>query len=169
MTFTVGAMLSAVYGLSPVVGGSALVGANLLVPNKADVAYTPVGFSLSDINTLLGAYNRKYGKEIWSKMFREIEFEKYMANVPGVTDEYVTMSSSTQELLQPWQCDWTPKGELNVTPRINKVRQIKVDYELGCIDEIYRSFLGSMADEGKPRDKWAFARYIMGEFLKQMQ
>ena len=120
------------------------------------------GFDISEITTLLGDYIRKYSAQIWREITNDIQMEMYTTKIMGVTDEYVSTRSEHTELLQPFQKDYTPKGSVAFTPRINKVRQIKLDYKIDCMDDLYKTYLAFMADESQTdRSKWPLVRYIV--------
>jgi hypothetical protein len=123
--------------------------------------YTPVGFSLTDINAALGAYARKFESKIMTGIFNKIQLENYCRKVSGVTDEYAIKSATQSDVLQAFQHAWTPKGTTSFHALINKVRQIKIDYEIKEIDDLYKSFAAEMADETKIRSKWEFVKWIV--------
>lgn len=121
------------------------------------------GVNLTDLNAALGAYMRKNSNLIFSRFFRGIQFESFMTPVAGIQDEYTHANSNSTELLQPFQCQWTPKGEISFSGFVNKVRQIKMDYNLGCIDELFQSYIGFLAEEGVDRKQWNFVKFIIQE------
>jgi hypothetical protein len=123
------------------------------------------GFDVSEIITQLGAYSRKVAPEIWRKIFTGLELEQYMKKVSGVTDVYKTMSSSNSEILQPFQSGFQEKGAVAFTAYENKVRQIKIDYLLQNMDDIYATYLAFMADESKSRTEWPLVKYIWENHL----
>lgn len=116
---------------------------------------------LSALNLKLGAYARKNSTEIFTKVFQTIEFENKMKSVSGVTDEYVSQNAQISEVLQAYQCEFTPKGAVSINAHINKVRQIKIDMKLNCVDELYRSWTSWLADENKKRTEWPITKWIM--------
>lgn len=158
-----GAFTFSVYGLSSSLGAGVSVGLSLFVPKLSGTLNA--GLDLSNVTSLLGAYVRKYEKQIWQLVTQDIEFEKYMRKVSGVTDEYVITTGEVSELLQPYQNEWTPKGEADFLPRINKVRQIKVDYTVNNLDDVYRTYLTFLATEGVDRKEWPLVRYIVTELM----
>jgi hypothetical protein len=159
LVYSIGYAIGTELHVNPILSGLAVTAISCvgLAPKGSLFA----GLDISAINTELGAYWRVYQKEIWRKLFTELELEKYMRKVPNVTDEYVVPSSSNTELLQPFQKAWTPKGSVAFDARINKVRQIKIDYLLDSMDEIYRSYLAFMADETTERKNWPLVKYIV--------
>lgn len=70
------------------------------------------GLDISKLNEALGAYSRKYSNTIKTLCYQKQELEECMSDVPGVTDEYVTFTGETSNVLQPYQCGWTePKTD----------------------------------------------------------
>ncbi len=159
LTYSVGYSFGVKLDVNPVMTGLALSVVSML--GTAQQGVLNAGLDITAINSELGAYWKVYQKEIWRKLFTDLEFEKYMRKVPNVTDEYVVASSSNTEILQPFQKAWTPKGSVAFNARINKVRQLKVDYLLDNMDEIYRSYLAFMADETTERKNWPLVKYIV--------
>ncbi len=124
-----------------------------------------MGLDLATLNTDLGAYTRKYSNTIMAQVFQGIELEKYMTGVAKVTDEYVMGNATIGQVLQPFHSAWQPKGEVLITPMINKVRQMKVDFTLTDLDDLYRTYLAFMAEEGRERKDWPIVKYIVNEML----
>lgn len=120
---------------------------------------------ITQLNAQLGAYARRHSQDIATALFQGLEFEGFMTSVPGVTDEYTTQSADISEVLQPFQCDWTPKGTASFDARINKVRQIKIDCEIPCIDDLSRSWLAFLTDEEKDRREWPIVRWIIDRLV----
>lgn len=159
LVFAVGSAFGAKIGVNPVVAGVAVVA--LVALGSTSQNTMRAGIDLTDLNTQLNAYWRVYEKQIWRKMFTDLEIEKYCRKVNGVTDEYVVPSSSNTELLQPFQSGFTPKGTVSFNARINKVRQIKIDFLFEDLDDLYRSYLQFMADENRDRKDWPIVRYVV--------
>lgn len=162
--FAIGALAGVQLELNPMatgVGISVLALSGLLSQDGALL----MSLDLTALNAQVGAYYRAHDKEIWRKIFTSLEIEKYCRQVPNVSDEYVMPSASITDVLQPYQKAWTPQGEASFNARINKVRQIKADMVLDNVDEIYRSYLGYMAVEGRDRKDWPIVRYIVEELI----
>lgn len=139
------------------VGAVAIIGAAVSTAPKHVLR---AGYDISEVISQLGEYWRVYSRTLWREMTNDLELESYCRMVPMITDEYVTTRSENTEYLQPFQKGWTPKGETLFTPHINKVRQIKIDNVIDCMDDLYRSYLSFMADESRKRDEWPLVRYI---------
>ena len=142
--------------------GVALVYA--MIPKQIG-ALSATGFDLTALNAQIGAFYRRYDKEIWKAITRGITFEKYMRGVPNVTDEYVSPHSSHTEFLQPYQSGFQEKGSVSFDARKNKVFHIKMDFLLQDIYDIYRSYLSFLSDESKDIKDWPFVKYIVYEHI----
>ena len=123
------------------------------------------GFNLAGFTATLGAYMRKWDKTIQFMMFHNIQLENYMTKKSGITDEWISASSSVDEVLQAHQPGWTPKGTVTIKARLNKVRNIKFDITLDDLDELFKTFIGFMADETKKRKDWPFVRFVVEQHI----
>lgn len=124
--------------------------------------------TITELNAALGAYHRTHSKEILMKLRQKSESEQYMSSVPGVKDEYVATALNMSEVLQAFQCDWTPKGTAAMTPIINKVRPVKVELEIDCLEELQRSYAGWLVDEGKDPQDQPITAYIFQELINKI-
>lgn len=165
LTFIFGSMTASVFGINPIVGGTASTALNL-IPKGVDNQVAMAGITLTDLSAQLGAYSRKYEKEIWTGLFNSLQAENYMTPVPNVQDQYASPSAEITDVLQPYQSGWTPAGVVSFDARINKVFPIKFDIELDELDEIERSYIGFMADETKQRKDWPIVKFIIEELVK---
>lgn len=123
------------------------------------------GLDLTQLATDLGNYTRKYSQDIMKQVFHGIQLESMMTPISGVTDEYVASMATVSEILQPFHADFQAKGTVKFTPRVNKVRQIKGDVLLSGLDDLHRTYLAFLAEEGVTRDQWPIVRYITQEML----
>lgn len=156
-----GGILAISIGVHPAIGATALNVVALAIPQDSTVLNAATGFSLTDINTALGAYCRKFERQIMTGIFQKVQLENYCRKISGVSDEYAIGSATQTEVLQPFQHAWTPKGTSSFDAIINKVRQVKIDYEISEIDQLYQSYICEMADESKHRSKWEFVRWLV--------
>lgn len=165
LQFAFGAVVAFSTGFNPVAGGSVALAAGVVVGSaftqESGVLGATVGFSLADLNATLGAYVRKYESSIMRAIFQGIQLENYTRKVSGVTSQYVITQSQSAEVLQAYQPAFTPKGETEFSAVINNVRQIKIDYQISEIDELYNSYMSWMADEKKERKDWPFVKWLV--------
>lgn len=163
--FTLGAVLAFSIGANPIIGGGTalVIGVVVGATSPSGSLTATVGFDLAALNTALGAYCRKYEPEIMRGIFNAIQLENYTRKVTGVTHQYAITSSIAQEMLQPFQHAFTPKGEVEFTAMINTVNQIKIDYQISEIDALYQSYLCFLADEKKERKDWPFVMWLVSK------
>ena len=160
LLFIMGFLIGDVSGMDGATSGGVAVAGSAMFKKEAGTAYA--GYDISEVTSQLGNYWRKYEKSIWRMITTDIQLETYTRKVPGITDEYVTTKSEHSELLQPFQKAYTPKGDVAFVPRINKVRQLKIDYTIDCMDDLYKSYLHEMANESEvSREKWPLVKYII--------
>ncbi len=126
------------------------------------------GLTFAELVIGLGAYHRKHSGHILTRLYEKSESENYMTTIPGVKDEYVGISASIDEVLQAWQCDWTPKGTVTLDPIKNKVRPVKVNLEFSCLEELERSYAGHLIDESKKAKDYPIFAYIIDLIVKQL-
>ena len=164
ITFLIGMVIAPIIGLeSPYLFASAwtVLAVAVSLMKESNLAFSLVGLDLDDFSSALGAYSRKHEKAIQTAIFQDIEFEKYMRKVTGVSDEYSIGGAGMTEVLQPWQCGWTPKGESVFTALVNKVRQIKIDFTLGCLDDLYRTYLSYLVSEDLQPEQYPIVKWVI--------
>jgi len=158
-----GAISFGTFGLSSFLGASAFVLGSMLTP--AHSSSLRAGLDLSDINSQLGAYTRKYESKIWANMLNTITLENFMTPVSGVKSQFISKNSSINEVLQPFQKGFQAKGKVSIDAKINKVRHIKADIIFDDIDDLFDSHAAEMADESKERDKWPFIPWVISSHI----
>jgi hypothetical protein len=164
--FLVGAILVGnSVGASSIITVSVVLSASLLIKASGLELGFKTGFDISEVVSQLGAYARKYEAQIWTEVKRGLVFEQYMRKVPNITSQYVMTASSNTEFLQPFQKAWTPKGSVDFKPRINSVNQIKIDYLIENMNEIYDSYLQFLVDEKKLPNQQPFVKYIVDNHI----
>lgn len=115
----------------------------------------------TELAAALGDYSRKQGPKLLTRLYQKTESENYMTTIIGVKDEYVGTTVDISELMQAFQCGWTPKGVVAINPIINKVRPYKVDLDFECLEKLQRSYESSLFEEGKKPSEQPIAEYIM--------
>lgn len=111
--------------------------------------YIPGGQNEARLRTLA-----LYGRET-TKIARQVK-----------TDEtvYRLSSSEMDEVVQPFQKAWTPKGGVTFEPNPIPLEKFKVDLDV-YPDDIENSWLGFLASESQSRTEWPLIRYIMEKHL----
>jgi hypothetical protein len=149
ITMFAGAIVGVANDYDPIQSAYVGLGVGILTMLAIPKGSLAVGVSVTDLNTQLGAYFRKYSQDIWRAITKDLEFEQYMTKISGVTDQYAVPSSSATELLQPWQSGFTAKGDVAFDAYINTVKRIKMDFTLTAdnIDKISKSYAAFLYDE----------------------
>lgn len=123
----------------------------------ADLNVTP-------LNTDLGAYYRQRKNEIMQKLYANEDARKLFTVVTGVQDEYVMTELEVQEMIQPYQSGWTPKGEVKFKPETIKVRPVKVDFPF-TPKKLEATWLGYLKTNGSKPEEYPFVQYIYEQIL----
>lgn len=121
----------------------------------------------------LGAYFRKNDTTLITKLYQEVDSKEFTTLVTGIQDELVSARASVSELLQAYQCDWTPKGTVVLDPIINKVRPLKMDFELECIEDLERTYEAFLIQEGvkatdQPLVKFLWENVIIPQLIEDI-
>lgn len=160
-----GALVALVSGFNPAYGAVISFAGSTIA--QAPAGSLHAGVDMSAIVSDLGAYLQvpKTAMEIWSRLFTGLELNPYLTKKGGVTGSYAGISSSTSELMQPFQQGFTPKGTTTFTPYMNQVYRAKVDFLLDNIDDVVGSWLMFLHDETVERKDWPLVRFIVEKEL----
>ncbi|MDH6355459.1 hypothetical protein M2132_001802 [Dysgonomonas sp. PH5-45] len=118
---------------------------------------------ISDIVSEYGAYYIKSGQNE-SRLRRQLLFSRETTKLatPVKTEDtvYRLAQSTITELVQAFQKDWTPKGDLKFTPNPIPLYNLKVDIDL-YPDEIKNSWLAFLESNNLNRKDWPLVRYMI--------
>ena len=123
--------------------------------------------NLTALATALGAYYRDKKAEVLGKLYAAEDMRKYFNVVSGVQDEYVMTEMLFDELTQPYQKDWTPKGTATFTPEILKNRPVKVDFTLEP-KALEATWLGYLKTNGSSAEEYPFVQYIYERLIEKV-
>ena len=121
------------------------------------------------ITAAAAALNRHcvtYSKDITQKIRQEVVTE--MEWSPRVVDKaYATANLSGGSVVQPFQCDFTPKLNVNFDGSLFLLKALKVDIQFTCEDlEVwFDKWRCDWYEMGKPVSEWAFPRYIYDNWV----
>lgn len=90
-----------------------------------------------------------------------LEFESTLT--PRACDNtYSAPNATVSELLQPYQWQHTPKGDIELDAVDNKLQKIKVDILLTAddLDKFWNTYMVEWHEIGKDPLEWNFARYM---------
>lgn len=114
----------------------------------------------------LNRHHIVYDNTIHQTVKNGIELEQYMR--PVVCDHtYTAASAEVSDVLQAYQCDFTPNNDIDFTAIDNSLERMKVDIVFECdqLDEFYDSWRVEWVEDGLARDQWTFPRYVYENFI----
>lgn len=119
--------------------------------------------TIAGIIAEFGAYylnNNQNATRLVQLLFRRGVTEQLFSSI--VTDDTIYRAAQTVlgTILQPFQKDWTPKGNLEVTPITIQQFKMKADVE-ETPDDLEASWLGFLADASLKRAEWPFVRWFI--------
>lgn len=123
------------------------------------------GFDLTAINAQLGQYHRVHEKALGKELREQLITETFMTRVRNIKDEYALPNVLIDEVTQAYQDEFTPKGTATFDALIIKTREIKIDYCLQNLGQLYESWLAEWFEEGRPIAQWSFPRFILSEMI----
>jgi len=125
------------------------------------------GFNLTQLNNDLGAYYRQARQAILSKMYAVEELRNLVTVISGIQDEYVMTELEFDEIAQPYQKQWTPKGTGTFKPEIIKARPVKADLELDLKD-LEAKWIGYLKTNGSSPQEFPFVQFIYQKIVERM-
>lgn len=125
------------------------------------------GFDLTQLVTDLGDYYRQRRTDLLRKMYSQENFRNYFQVIPGVQDEYVMTEAEMDEVMQPYQSGWTPKGTMTFKPEIIKNRDIKADIPLNLKD-LEKKWIGYLKTNGSSPEEFPFVQFIYERIIERL-
>jgi hypothetical protein len=126
------------------------------------------GIDISALSSSLGAYHRQHASELYSSLIEKDREMSLFGTIAGVKDEFVATEMQLSEIIQSYQKDWTPKGDVVFKPEIGKVRRVKVDLELDPVT-LEKTWEGARIDGSLPEGQQLLEGYIMNEIIKRIK
>lgn len=123
--------------------------------------------NIAALNAELGAYYRQNRRDVLAKMYQAEDARKYFNVVSGVQDEYVMTEMEIQEMTQPYQSGWTPKGEATFRPEIIKARGVKVDFPF-TPKSLEATWIGYLKTNGSSPEEYPFVQYIYEKIVEKV-
>lgn len=123
--------------------------------------------NISDLNSALGSYYRTNKKDIMAKLYKQEDARKIFNVVSGVQDEYVMTEIEAAEMMQAYQPNWTPKGEVKFQPEIIKVRPVKVDFPF-TPKALEASWIGYLKTNGSSPTEYPFVKFIYEKLVERL-
>lgn len=122
---------------------------------------------LSALASALGAYYRDRKQDVLSKLYAAEDMRKYFTVVSGVQDEYVMTEMLFDELTQPYQKAWTPKGTATFKPEILKNRGVKVDFTFEP-KSLEATWIGYLKTNGSSPEEYPFVQFIYDKLMEKV-
>lgn len=124
------------------------------MPNSPDV---------SEVIAEFGPYKETRAKEIFTEIMKDSNIERFMTHVPNVDGgTYRMLMSVLDEIMQPFQETWTPKGTMTFLPNEILMRRAKIDNEYS-VDHLFQSWMSFLVTEGIDRKDMPISKYLIQE------
>lgn len=152
---------------SGVVDASQFINIPYLIPEPGDILKYSMAIAVGDVVTEYGAYYEKSGQNksrILQMLFQGTETEKQMTKMKTDQTIFKLSQGVIDDLVQPFQKAFTPKGTVTFTPNPIELDHIKVDFKM-FPDDIEAMWLGFLASDNLKRTEWPFVRYAIEKYL----
>jgi hypothetical protein len=115
----------------------------------------------------LNTHSRMFSAEIQAKTRIGLEFETMLPQRSSSGEYYVVEQMEADEVLQPYQGSFTPKGGLSHDESKIRVRPIKMDMQFTETDleKWWNSWQVSRFDVEKDPETWTYPRYVLEKEL----
>lgn len=113
-------------------------------------------------------YPVTYAKDIAAAMRLDNEWMADNISSQRATDHtYVAPTAVLTDVIQAYQCQFTPKGGVTLDQVANTLDQLKVDISITCddINKFYASWLSDWYEIGKDPKVWSFAKYLWTKLI----
>jgi hypothetical protein len=123
--------------------------------------------NVADVIAEYGAYYLASGQNLQSlfkKLYRPSVTASYFSPVPTQNTRWQLASAELDRVLQPFQQQFTPMGNLKFTPNPIDLFKMKVD-KAEYPDTIAESWLGFLEGEDVDRKSWPFVRWMIEEHI----
>lgn len=114
----------------------------------------------------LNQYATTYSKDINQVYRLGVEFENGLSRV--LTDQvYVEPNVDVTDIVQAFQCQFTPKGDAVFDSVENRLQPMKVDIQFSCDDlnKFRDSWMAEWVEDGKSLLDWTFPKYLYNEVI----
>jgi len=107
-----------------------------------------------------------YNKDIQQVLRQGLEFEKVLT--PRACDNtYSAPNASMSDLIQAYQWEFTPKGDVTFDAVENKLQKIKIDiiWTADDLEAFWDSWMVEWHEIGKDEKQWTFHKYLYQEVM----
>lgn len=111
----------------------------------------------------LNDHSRMFSQDIQTKTRLGLEMERLLPQRQSTGEYYVVENAEADEVLQPYQGAFTPKGEITHNEISIRVRRVKMDLQFTEVqlEKWWNSWMVSRFDAEKDPMQWTFPRYIV--------
>ena len=169
LSVVMGGIVGSAFGVNPMAIVGPLTGFNIL--NFAGIiTFAPgtafMGLTVTDLITEFGAYYLQGSQNVnrvLKMMMQPAITEQYMTLIKTDDTIYQLAQGKINDLLQPFQKAFTPKGGMEFKP--NEIRQyhVKVDDSI-YPDDIVATWLGFLSSSDLTRKDWPLVRFIIENY-----
>ena len=97
----------------------------------------------------LNLAHRDIARGMLGEVFTSLKAERFMQNYGMTVDKKTVTATTIGDLIQRWACSFDPKGDIAFQPRDLQVCRLKIDYQVGCLENLHESYL---AEQFVPAD-----------------
>ena len=126
-----------------------------------------------DVSALAAAYGAKYSdgskglRDLNDRLYHTAKFDKLFNLVYTKLSVYEKGNTDINEVTQPFQLGWTPKGQLVFTPSKTPLQRVKIDWQ-GSSHELWASWVQFLRKEGVGEaDQTMLLDYVLGLITKK--
>lgn len=114
----------------------------------------------------LNRYSLVYKTEIISQMRQELVSERELTARP-CDNSYAAINATQSDIIQPFQCTFTPKGDTEFSGNEFKLQQMKIDLQYTCADleKFFESYMIDWYEPGIERTEWGFPKWMYNNLL----
>ena len=124
--------------------------------------------NVADLIAAYGAYFDGTNRQatLFSRVYRGIKeiAEGVIVLIPQNATRWESSDSEIGDVLQAFQKDYTPAGDLDFLPHLVNLFNVKSDIRL-CPDKIKDNWAGFLANGNLDRSTWPFVRWIVEEHI----
>lgn len=122
--------------------------------------------TISGTAAALNLHQRTYSKNISQTLRQGLVLENLMTPVQA-DRVYTEPNVSIGDVIQAFQCQFTPKGDAVFDAVDNWINPMKIDIQFACADlEAFRdSWMAEWVEDGRSRTEWSLPRYIYDQVV----
>ncbi len=157
-----GGLIATPTGLDPFSVAGVVGVASLFIPSMTGCLVMAI--DISELKTELGDYFRQHKREIVRKLFQKTVTMMFMTTKSSAKGQWAMSEGQIGSVVQPFQKDFTPKGDPKFVPNLIQNRRHKVDIKF-VPDDVEDSWLAFLYDEGLKRSDMPITKYIVEQLV----